>query len=143
MSEIQGACHCGALRLTFHTERSLDALPWRKCGCEFCRRHGGLYASDPDGKLTVEAMEPGALNRYRFGQKTAEFLLCSRCGVFMAAIAEIDGKLYAVANLAVANPPLPQPTTIPTMDFDGESVEARTERRKRGWIASVEIRNTL
>ena len=142
MTDLHGSCHCGALRLSFHTARPLDALAWRRCGCDFCRRHGGFYTSDPQGRLVVEVTEPGALRRYRFGQKTADFLICAHCGVFMAVTAEIDGHLHAVVNLAVIDPPLAPPADIPIMDFEGETVENRTARRKRNWIGCVHIRDS-
>ena len=37
---LTGACHCGALRLTFRTQTRPETLPLRACGCSFCRNCG-------------------------------------------------------------------------------------------------------
>ena len=52
---------------------------------------------------------------------------------------EIDGHLYAVVNVnAFTNVP-PALLRRSGVDFEGESVESRLARRKRGWIANVRI----
>lgn len=136
MADFHGACHCGAIRAAYSTDKP---LAFRRCGCGFCRRHGGTYSTDPDGSLVVEA-GAGGLSRYRFGHGTAQFLLCPHCGVFVAVVAEIDGRLRAVVNMAVMEPPLHFSSDIPVMDFDGESDEDRTNRRRRNWIGAVTIK---
>lgn len=110
----------------------------RRCGCGFCRRHGGVYTADPMGHLTVTAAK-GALGRYRFGHRTADFLLCAHCGVLVAVAAEIDGVLRGVVNLAVMDPQPDLSSDIPVMDFEEESEEDRTNRRRRNWIGRVDI----
>jgi hypothetical protein len=138
MAEFRGSCHCGAVRVGYATDKP---PAFRRCGCGFCRRHGGTYSTDPQGSLWVEA-EAGSLTRYRFGHGTAEFLLCARCGVFMAVVAEIDGRPRAVVNMAVMEPPPDFPPDIPLMDFEGESDEDRTNRRRRTWIGAVTVKES-
>jgi len=48
------------------------------------RKHGARTITDPKGcmKITVRAAEN--LIRYRFGLKTADYLVCGRCGVYVA-----------------------------------------------------------
>jgi hypothetical protein len=38
------------------------------------------------------------LIRYRFATKSAEFLICARCGIYVGAQMEEDGRFYAIAN---------------------------------------------
>jgi hypothetical protein len=100
--------------------------------CSFCRAHGGLTVSDPDGAVRIEA-QGAALVRYRFGLKTADFLICGRCGVYVGVVCEVDGHQYAVVNInalkeraAFSTPPVP-------VNYDGEDVAARLARRKQRW----------
>lgn len=72
MQAYNGGCHCGALSLRFETAVAPAALQRRACQCSFCRAHGALTISDPDGALRVDA-KADALVRYRFGLKTADF----------------------------------------------------------------------
>lgn len=136
MGERHGSCHCGAVEIAYSTAKP---LPMRRCGCGFCRRHGCVYTTDPAGRLTVTA-KAGALVRYRFGHRNADFLLCAQCGVLVAVTAGIDGALRGVVNLAVMEPPVDLPPDIPVMDFEGESEEDRINRRRRNWIGHVEIK---
>jgi hypothetical protein len=136
MDDLRGSCHCGAVEITYSTAKP---LPLRRCGCGFCRRHGSVYTTDPAGHLTVKAARQ-ALGRYRFGHRTADFLLCAHCGVLVAVTAEIDGTLRGVVNLAVMEPRPDLPSDIPVMDVEGESEDDRINRRRRNWIGHVEIK---
>jgi hypothetical protein len=49
--EHRGGCHCGNLRWTLRSALSLRDLPVRTCGCRFCRKHGLLTTSDPQGEM--------------------------------------------------------------------------------------------
>jgi hypothetical protein len=83
--EHRGSCHCGALRLSYRSAVPPADTELRACQCSFCRRHGSRALSDPAGRVEIEA-EAGALNRYRFGLGTADYFLCARCGVYVAAV---------------------------------------------------------
>jgi hypothetical protein len=56
--------------------RPPEDLPVRACGCRFCRQHAALSTSDPDGHVIFQVADPARLARYRFGLKTADFLIC-------------------------------------------------------------------
>ncbi len=126
----RGSCHCAALGVVFRT--SQDHLALRACQCSFCQRHQARYASDPDGHIRFVVRDPECLQRYQFGARTLDFLLCRRCGCYLGAT--LDGSQACVnvnswQHLGEASP----------ADFDGESVESRTQRRKRGWSPSDTI----
>jgi hypothetical protein len=135
MGEVHGSCHCGALRVFYASD---GPMAGRRCGCGFCRRHGSLYTTDPAGWLRIEAAA-GAMNRYRFGQRRADFLLCGHCGTLVAVTAEIDGTLRGVVNLAVMDPPMAPSAEVPVLNFDAETEDERTARRRRNWIGRVTI----
>ena len=135
MASLAGSCHCGAIRIQFETQKPLEP---RACQCTFCRRHGARSVSDPDGAATLtRECEP---IRYRFGAHTADFLICPRCGIYMGAMAELDGCLFVTLNLNTFDDPHPELEGIPVC-YDGESAEAKAERRRVRWtpLTIVEV----
>src|SRR6185503_19654289 len=91
-TRYDGSCHCGAVRVSFTTTRALDELPLRECQCTFCRKHGARTTADPEGFAEIRVRDSGALVRYRFGLAVADYLVCARCGVYVAAVMEEAGK---------------------------------------------------
>jgi hypothetical protein len=137
---LTGHCHCGNLRIQFETAEPPEQLPLRACQCTFCLDHGALSTSDPAGSVSVTADAADSVQRYRFGLKITEFLICKRCGVYVLAMVEVDGGQYAVINANTLDcreqmTALPQP-----MDYDGETIQTRLARRKTRWtpVASIQ-----
>ncbi len=79
------------------------------------------------------------VSRYRFGTETAEFYLCSRCGVVPFVTSAIEGNLYAVVNVNSFEGIDPSRFSRAVTDFDGETTKSRLDRRQRNWIPSVTI----
>jgi len=105
----------------------------RACQCSFCRLHGTACVSDPAGSLRFAADYPDSIGRYRFAEKTTDFLICPRCGSYMGAIVPTSSGRYGIANVnALISTPtgLPRPTAS---DYSGESSEARIQRREAAW----------
>jgi hypothetical protein len=128
MGEVhQGQCHCGAIRVEFETDRPLAP---RACQCGFCRKHKARTVADPDG-AAVLTLGPETL-RYRFGSGTTDFLLCGRCGVYVGAMSEIAGALYATLNLNAFDDPHPDLEAAP-VSYDGEDAAAKAKRRREKW----------
>ncbi len=131
--QILGRCHCGNLSFEFETALSPGELPLRACQCSFCRSHGVLSTSDPAGSVSVRVADAAQLQRYRFGLGITDFLICRHCGVYLLALAEMDGGRYAVLNANALDgwaglSAEPQP-----MDYEGEDPAARRQRRKARW----------
>jgi len=127
MTRHAGGCHCGGLRVEFETSKPLAP---RACQCSFCRKHHARSVSDPDGSAVI-TLGPGAI-RYRFGRSLGDFLICGQCGVYIGAVQEIAGELYAVLNVTAFDDPHDELTGEP-MDYDGETAEQRTARRRARW----------
>ena len=127
MARHAGRCHCGALRVEFETDKPLAP---RECQCSFCRKHHARSVSDPDGsaQLTLD----GETIRYRFGTGSGDFLICGQCGVYVGVAQAIDGQLYAVLNLTAFDDPHDELAGEP-MNYDGETAERRTARRRARW----------
>jgi hypothetical protein len=73
-----------------------------------------------------------ALIRYRFGTRTADFLMCGQCGVYVGAQMEQAGRYYAIANLRTLDGE-GEPATVQAMDYSHEDVEERRTRRVSRW----------
>ena len=135
MAAIQayhGGCHCGALRVTFETARAPAEIQRRACQCSFCRSHGALTMSDPDGAMRIDA-KADALVRYQFGLKTADFLLCSRCGIYLGAM-YIDGdEAWAIVNSNAMHERDAFSGAVEKISYDGETPGSRGTRRKAKW----------
>lgn len=136
---ISGRCHCGNISLSLDWSPDPEQIPARACTCSFCVKHGGVWTSCPSGSLRVQVREPGMVSKYAFGTKTAEFYVCTRCGVTPVVTSLIDGHLYGVVsvNALEVDPSLLRPAS--PVSFDDETEEARLNRRKRGWIADCQI----
>ena len=133
MSAWRGGCHCGALGFEYRTERLPAEWSVRACQCSFCRRHGAAYTSDPAGSVRFEHEDTSVLSRYRFGQHTADFIFCGRCGGYLGAVTEEGGQVLMVVNLRALNP---RPEGLPAaeaMSYDGESKDERNSRRASRW----------
>ena len=127
MARHTGRCHCGALTVGFETGNPLAP---RECQCSFCRKHHARSVSDPEGTAAITL--GGQAARYRFGAALGDFLICGQCGVYLGAVQDIDGQLYAVLNLTAFNDPHDDVIGEP-MTYAGETAEQRTARRRSRW----------
>ena len=127
----EGTCHCGAVHVTLELSRPAEAVELRACQCAFCRRHGACTMTDRDGRALIAMREAGDLCRYQFGERTADFLLCARCGVYIAAV--VDGRLGTV-NAAGLDIPAFREHRAVAVDYSGESGEERLRRRRARWM---------
>ena len=133
---IHGCCHCGRIGFRFESALTPQALPLRRCSCSFCRSHGARTTSDPAGSVRFEIVDPTALRRYRFGLRSADFLLCAECGVYLAAMIEVNGRAYATLNAnCFEGEALMQ--DAPIVVYEGETLEQRMARRVAKWTPVV------
>lgn len=132
-TQIAGHCHCRSVRVILEPSRPLGELPLRACQCSFCRTRGALTTADPGGHLFVEAA-PGSINRYRFGLRITDFLLCAECGTYVAAAMDIEGEPMAVLNVRGVDLPGFEGREPEPMTYDDESPQARAARRRDRWM---------
>lgn len=136
---ISGSCHCGNISFRLDWNPQPVEIPARACDCSFCVKHGGVWTSCPAGSLRVTVREVSLVSRYAFGTKTAEFHVCSRCGVVPFVTSRIEGRLYAVVNVNTLRDVDPALLKRAAASFEAESESERLARRKLKWIADVEI----
>jgi hypothetical protein len=136
---ITGSCHCGNVTFTLDWQPDPAEIPARACGCTFCTKHGGVWTSYAQGHLRVRERRPERVARYTFGTKTAEFHVCSDCGIVPVVTSRIENRVYAVVSVnAFDNVDVRSLKRIPA-SFDGESEGDRLARRQRNWIGNVEF----
>ena len=94
-----GGCHCGAITVKLRLSRPPEEMPLRSCSCSFCRAHATRTLSDRDGLAEITAAEPSLMEHYRFGSRTADYIICRRCGVYIGAFCETGSGPRAVINV--------------------------------------------
>lgn len=124
----RGACHCGAVNAAYETN---EPVRLRADGCGFCSSRGVKSASDPEGRLELTAAKP--LTRYRFGHKTADFLICPDCGTYVATHMESDRGSVGVINVVGLQIGELKNLPVTLTSLEGESVDERLKRRVSRW----------
>ncbi len=135
----RGSCHCGAITLDFYSAQAPSQFQARTCACDFCSKHGAIYISDSEGRLTLHLEQTHSVQRYRFASCTADFILCKNCGALVGVTTTTEGKTHAVLN-ARCLPEFNAVNVAQALNFDGESIDEKQRRRANKWIAEVEIR---
>jgi hypothetical protein len=134
---ISGRCHCGNITFTLLWKPEPLEILARACGCSFCIKHGGVWTSCPTGSLKVAVQNPALVSQYTFETKTAEFHICSKCGIVPVVTSRIEDQLYAVVSVNAFEGVEPSLVKRAAATFEGESEEMRLARRKRNWIGDV------
>ncbi len=137
---FEGGCHCGNLRFVFDATAAIETLGLRADMCSFCRSHGAHTTSDPAGNIRITVRDETKLSRYRFALKTADFLVCRDCGVYIGALMENGGKMWFTINANAFDNKLPPGTAAVPHDYDGEDAPARIARRMKNWTPVAEFR---
>lgn len=78
IKEIDGACHCGAVRLHVRLANGLRSA--RRCTRSYCRMRGAVAVTARLGDLDVVSGAE-ALTVYQFNTRTAKHHFCSKCGI--------------------------------------------------------------
>jgi hypothetical protein len=74
---IEGGCHCGAVRFTIAVDPPISLLD---CNCSVCAKAALLHLIVPHNRFTLLSGE-AQLTSYRFGSGAANHLFCSVCGI--------------------------------------------------------------
>jgi hypothetical protein len=135
---ITGKCHCANITFALDWQPDPEVIAARECTCSFCTKHGGVWTSCPTGSLKVTVRDPSLVTKYAFGTRTAQFHVCSRCGVVPVVTSQIDGHLYAVVSVNAFENVEPSLLRHASATFEGEDEAARLKRRTKNWIPNVE-----
>lgn len=138
MHGMSGGCHCGNILVAMQLPQEPGSYAPRACDCDFCRKHGAAYVSDPRAALTLWIRDERGAGRYAQGSGQAEMLLCRDCGVLVGALYRSNGRLYGVVNATVLDGDTrfgaEQPVSPQTL-----SAEQKVQRWQQIWCANVSI----
>lgn len=132
-TRFTGRCHCGNIEFAFETEKTPEQLDVRACDCSFCTRHGARTTTDPRGGVSFTVRDGVRLNRYRFGLRTADFLICAECGVYVGAVFEDGDGAFATLNVNAFDEREAFPKEAVPASYDHETEEVRRVRRREKW----------
>jgi len=134
---FRGQCHCGAIGVELTTDRQPGDQVLGACQCSFCRKHNARTFSDSSARVTLTAADPRHLQRYSFGLRTSDQIICRRCGVYVAMTLMDAGQVWSVINIDILNeralftrPPDPR-------DYGAEDRRERIARRKARWCPTT------
>ncbi|MGQ0750931.1 MAG: GFA family protein [Betaproteobacteria bacterium] len=130
---FEGACHCGAIGYVYRTAMDPESWNVRACQCSFCRAHAVRTTSDPAGSVQFRERVRGTLHHYRFGQMTADYLVCRKCGVYIGAEISAPEGRYGIVNINALQPvPARLPEAVAAV-YEAETAEQRIARRRERW----------
>jgi hypothetical protein len=127
-----GACHCRNICIRLESDKAPSELPLRTDTCSFCNKHHAIYTSDPEGEAHLAVRDAQLVERYRFGTRTADFLICKSCGVFIAAYMSEPPLAVINVNVLDARAEFLKNEVLVT-NLDAETVEQRLARRRARW----------
>jgi hypothetical protein len=132
-----GGCHCKSLTFRYNTTVSPEFWSVRACQCRFCRMHDALSTSDANGTLQFFAHQPAALQRYRFALRTADFLVCRLCGVYIGAVIETAEGSFGIINTHAFNDTPANIAKVVAIRYDEEDAQDRIGRRQEKWTPVI------
>ena len=101
---------------------------------DFYRRAFGAIEiarqATPDGSVVFRIRDPAAVSRYRFGLRTADFLVCRACGIYVGAVMERAGRQWAIVNLRASEF---YDVPVAAVSYDAENEAGRFDRRRTRW----------
>lgn len=133
MSNYPGQCFCGSIGYEYQTAIAASEWSIRACQCAFCRAHNALSTSDPAGTLRFHAVNPDNLQHYRFAMRTADFLLCRECGVYIGAVIETDLGRFGIINTHSLKVTPADIAAVAPITYDSEDEQGRVGRREVRW----------
>lgn len=131
-----GGCHCGRIGIEFMTEAKASRFEVLACQCSFCRKHGSRAIADPNGRLLVHVKAPDTVAEYEFGLRSATYLVCSNCGVYVAALTrDQPSRGLVIVNALQDQDRFTRPAK--PVWYDHESREGRIRRRLVNWTPAT------
>jgi hypothetical protein len=135
--KYDGGCHCGAIRVNLTLSMPPGEIEVRACDCTFCRAHGARNVTDASGLIEISYRDPNVVERYRFGLRTADFIICRACGVYVAAVALTADGLRATMNVNVLTDRDLFRVETAVVSYSGETAESRLARRAENWTPAT------
>lgn len=138
MHKVNGGCHCGNLLVELELTKVPSAYFPRACDCDFCRKHGASYVSDPQGSLIIRIKDEHESRHYRQGSGAADCLLCQNCGVLVAVLYRSAGPVYGAVNARVLDVLAKFGEAVPVSP-QTLSDHAKVQRWQEIWFPNVSV----
>lgn len=116
MIEVQGSCHCGAVKFTVQATLKIVV---QKCNCSMCIRCGFIHYIVPASRFQLNT-SADVLSAYRFNTGLAKHLFCRICGIKPFYIPRSNPEGYSVNVNCVT---WPDSVEIIEEAFDGQNWE--------------------
>lgn len=134
--KFTGGCHCGNIEIEFTTNVPPSGIEVLGCQCSFCRKHGSRAMADRDGHVVIRLADAGRVSFYEFGLRTASYVICATCGVYVAAVTRHEPRrAIVVVNSLRDHRIFSRP--VLEVEYDNESREARLARRHSTWTPAA------
>lgn len=137
--KIHGGCYCGNITFECHTQNDPKTFKPRACDCDFCKKHGAAYISDPNGKLIFHVKESQWLHKFKqpHSDQLAEFLICFHCGVLSGVIyRDKNNTIGAINGLAVEGVSFDEKVSVSPKKL---SAKEKVERWRQNWFSQVRV----
>jgi hypothetical protein len=141
MTIHKGGCHCGAIRVKFRSEVTAAEHAVRACQCDFCRKHGSRAVSDPNGLTEITVLDGLKMSPYRFGFRTADYIVCRECGVYVAAVMTEGDRAWSVTIVSALDDAADFTGPVEPVDYSAEQDEERKARRRARWTPTIFARH--
>jgi hypothetical protein len=138
MEPLFGQCYCGNIHLTMTLSCELHAVHPRACDCDFCRKHGAEYVSDPLGSLHIRIKAEREVGRFRQGSDIAELLLCRTCGVLVGAFYRDGDQLFGTVNVRALEDYAAFGASV-AVSPKSLSPDEKTKRWQQVWFPDVRV----
>jgi hypothetical protein len=103
------------------------------------RKHNARAFSDPKAHVTLTAADPQQLQRYSFGLRTSDQIICRRCGVYVAMTLTDGDRVWSVINVDTLEDRALFTREAEARDYSAEDREGRIARRKARWCPTTLI----
>jgi hypothetical protein len=87
--------------------------------------------------VTLTATDPQQLQRYSFGLRTSDQIICRRCGVYVAMTLADGDHVWSVINVDTLDDRAQFTRTPEPRDYSAEDREGRIARRKARWCPTT------
>jgi hypothetical protein len=91
---------------------------------------------DPAGSIEFRAAAKD-VSRYRFGLGITDYLLCAKCGTYVGAVMEDEGRSIGIVNVNALDVRDIFDPAPPLHHYDGEDAGRRRTRRRKFWMPAT------
>jgi hypothetical protein len=134
---FNGRCHCGAIGVQLASDRLPEEQALGACQCSFCRKHNARAFSDTKAHVTLTAIDPEQVQRYSFGLRTSDQIICRRCGVYVAMTLTEGERVWSVINVDTLDDRARFSRVAEPRDYSAEDREGRIARRQARWCPTT------